>query len=187
MTDAGPGDTPPGDAPTGDDRTYRGLPGTFPYAFRRSDSRLFRSYVFVGGLAALVLATSFVLALVYLIGGSFGARAGVFTFSRSFYVVVALSVIGPVLAPVLLVARRHRTGRDDGGYDRALAASGYLFLLSIYLMLVVSAPAEFRDPAAEYGALEPAIRALYGLPPLSGLVAPLSAAVVVYLVHRWQR
>ncbi|QSG05217.1 putative membrane protein [Halapricum desulfuricans] len=163
------------------------MPGAFPYAFRRSDSRLFRSYVLVGGLAALALSAAFVLALIYLVGGTFGARAGVFTFSRSFYVVVALFVVAPVVAPVLLVARRHRTGRADRRYDRALAASGYLFLLSIYLMLVVSAPAELRDPAAEYGALEPAIRVLYDLPPLSGLAAPLSAAVVVYLVHRWLR
>lgn len=181
MTDA---DTAGSD---GGDRTYRGVFGAFPYAFRRSDSRLFRSYVLVGGLAALVVVAAFVLALIYLIGGSFGARAGVFTFSRSFYVVVALFVIGPVLAPVLLVARRHRTGRGDRRYDRALAASGYLFLSSIYLMLVVSAPAEFRDPADQYGVLAPAIRALYDLPPLAGLGAPLSAAVVVYLVHRWRR
>ncbi|QSG12437.1 putative membrane protein [Halapricum desulfuricans] len=187
MSDAGPEETPAGNTQTGSNRTYRGLPGAFPYAFRRSGSRLFRSYVLVGGLAALALSAAFVLALIYLVGGTFGARAGVFTFSRSFYVVVALFVIAPVVAPVLLVARRHRTGRDDTGYDRALAASGYLFLLSIYLMLVVSAPAEFRDPAAQYGALEPAIRALYDLPPLSGLAAPVSAAVVIYLVHRWQR
>lgn len=165
-------------------QAYRGLLGAVPYAFRHSDSRLFRSYALVGGLVALAVAAAFVLALVYLIGGSFGARAGVFTFSRSFYVVVALFVIAPLIAPILLVARRHRRGRGDRRYDRALAASGYLFLLSLYLMLVISAPAEFRDPAEQYGVLEPAIRSLYALSPAYGLLAPLSAAGVVYLVHR---
>ncbi|QSG15534.1 hypothetical protein [Halapricum desulfuricans] len=179
--------TDTGAAEPDEERAYRGVLGAFPYALRRSDSRLFRSYALVGGLAVLAVTAAFVLALVYLIGGSFGARAGVFTFSRSFYVVVALFVIVPLVAPILLVARRHRRGRGDRRYDRALAASGYLYLLSLYLMLVVSAPAEFRDPAEQYGVLEPAIRSLYALPPAGGLLAPLSAAGVVYLVHRWVR
>lgn len=169
------------------ERAYRGLLGAFPYAFRHSGSRLFRSYVLVGGLATLAIGVTFVLALTYLIGGSFGARAGVFTFSRSFYVVVALFVVVPLIAPVLLVARRHRRGRGDRHYDRALAASGYLFLLSLYLMLVISTPEQFQQPVDQYGAVGPVISTLYGLPSLSGVGAPLSAAAVVYLVHRWQR
>ena len=168
-----------------DERTYGGVIGTFPYAFRQSDSRLFRSYVVVGGLATVVLSLTFVLALIYLIGGSFGAQAGTFTFSRSFYVVVALAVVAPVMAPVLFVARRHRRGDPDRGYDRSMAASGYAFLLSLYVMLVISAPADLRDPAE--GAFAPVIEFLYGLPPLAGLAPPAAAAILVYLVHRWRR
>lgn len=179
--------TDTGAAGPDEERAYRGVLGAFPYALRRSDSRLFRSYALVGGLAVLAVTAAFVLALVYLIGGSFGARAGVFTFSRSFYVVVALFVIAPLIAPILLVARRHRRGRSDRQYDRALAASGYLFLLSLYLMLVISTPEKFQEPIDQYGVFAPLIGALYGLPPLSGVGAPLSAATVVYLVHRWQR
>jgi len=180
MTDTGAAE------PDGE-RAYRGVLGAFPYAFRRSDSRLFRSYALLGGLAALAIAVAFVLALIYLIGGSFGARAGVFTFSRSFYVVVALFVIAPLIAPILLVARRHRLGYGDRRYDRALAASGYLFLLSLCLMLIISTPEKFQESVDQYGVFAPVIGALYDLPPLSGVGAPLSAAIVVYLVHRRRR
>ncbi|MFW6435136.1 MAG: hypothetical protein ACOCY1_02035 [Halovenus sp.] len=189
MTDAGVADGT-SDAQTAestDERTYGGVLGTFPYAFRESESRLFRSYVLVGGLATALLTLTFVLALIYLIGGSFGAEAGVFTFSRSFYVVVALFVIAPVMAPVLFVARHHRYGQADRGYDRALAASGYVFLLSLYVMLVISAPEGLRDPASDYGALAPVIEFLYGLPRLASLLPPAAAAALVYLVHRWLR
>jgi hypothetical protein len=168
-----------------DGRSYSGLFGAFPYAFRRSDSRLFRSFVVVGGLAALAVASLFGLALILLVGGSASAQAGVFTFSRSFYVVVALFVTAPLLAPVLLVARHHRRSEADRGYDRALAATGYTYLFSLYLMLVISAPPERRDPAE--GVLAPAIEFLYGLDPLYGLFPPILAATVIYLVHRWRR
>jgi fatty acid desaturase len=187
MTDTGvaaeTGDTDT--AESADEPAYRGVIGAFPYAFRQSESRLFRSYVVIGGLATVVLSLTFVLALIYLIGGSFGAQAGAFTFSRTFYVVVALAVVAPVMAPVLFVARRHRRSDPDRSYDRALAASGYVFLLSLYVMLVISAPADLRDPAE--GAFAPAIEFLYGLPPLAGLVPPAMAATLVYLVHRWRR
>ena len=188
MTDAGLVDASESDSgESTDERTYGGVLGTFPYAYRESESRLLRSYVVLGGLATIVLALTFVLALIYLIGGSFGAQAGVFTFSRSFYVVVALFVIAPVMAPILFVARHHRRGVADRGYDRALAASGYVFLLSLYVMLVISAPADLRDPASEYGVLAPAIESLYGLPRLASLLPPVATAALIYLVHRWRR
>jgi len=183
MTDAGVADASEQD----EERTYGGVLGTFPYAYRKSESRLLRSYVVVGGLATLVLTLGFVLALIYLLGGSFGAQAGVFTFSRSFYIVVALAVIAPMMAPVLFVARHHRRGDADRGYDRALAASGYVFLLSLYGMLVISAPADLRDPASDYGALAPVIEFFYGLPQLASLLPPIAAATLIYLVHRWRR
>lgn len=171
----------------GEERTYRGLFGTFPYSYRQSESRLFRSYVVVGGLAAFLLAMTFVLALIDLLGSSASAEAGLFTFSRSFYIVVALFVVAPAIAPVLFVARHHRYGTSDRGYDRALAASGYVFLFSLYVMLVISAPDGLRDPASDYGVLAPVIQSLYDLDRLYGLVPPVLAAAVVYAVHRWRR
>ncbi|QCC50079.1 hypothetical protein [Halapricum salinum] len=187
MTDAGLADgtseSDSGDST--DERTYGGVLGTFPYAYRESESRLLRSYVVLGGLATVVLALLFLLALIYLIGGSFGAQAGVFTFSRSFYIVVALFVIAPLMAPVLFVARHHRYGTADLRYDRAMAASGYVFFLSLYAMAVISMPPGSRRSASNYDVAAPAIEFLYDLPATSGLILPLLAATLIYLVHRW--
>jgi hypothetical protein len=167
---------------TDDGEAYRGLFGAFPYAFRASDSRLFRSYVVVGGLAAALIAVTFVLGLVTLIGNTAGAGAGTFTFSRSFFIVVGLAAAAPAVAPVLFVARRHRRATSDVGYDRALALSGYVFLASLYLLLLISAPENLRDPPS--GLFAPAVRFLYDLPRTAGLVPPVVAAAAMYLLHR---
>jgi len=169
----------------GTDATYSGVFGAFPYAYRASESRLFRSYVVLGGLLASLVGLLFGLGLVAVFGRTLGAGAGTFTFVRSFYVVVGLFAVAPMLAPVLLVARRHRRGHGDARYDAALAAAGYLVALSLYLGAVVTAPENLRDPPG--GALAPLIAALYALPPLVGLLIPLSAGGLVYAVHRLLR
>jgi hypothetical protein len=89
------------------------------------------------------------------------------------------------MAPVLLVARRHRRTGSSLAYDRALAAGGYLFLFSLYLALVVTAPPGLRDspPAV----LAPVVGVLYALPPAAGVVPPLVAIGVGYLLHRRYR
>jgi uncharacterized membrane protein YuzA (DUF378 family) len=165
-----------------DGEAYKGLFGAFPYAFRASDSRLFRSYVVVGGLAAALITVTFVLGVVTLVGNTAGAGAGSFTFSRSFFIVVGLAAVAPVLAPVLFVARRHRRTTSDVGYDRALALAGYAFLASLYLLLVISAPENLRDPPS--GLFAPVVRFLYDLPRTAGLVPPLLVAAAMYLLHR---
>ena len=165
-----------------EERSYRGLPGAFPYAFRRSESWLFKSYVLVGGLFAVGLVVFFAIALVVAVSNTLGAIGGTFTFSRSFVVFVGLLVLVPVLAPVLLVARRHRRGVASARYDRAIAASGYLFIPALYLLLVVTAPPEYRETPT--GAIAPVVEFLYGLHPLVGVLPPLFAASVTYLVHR---
>jgi uncharacterized membrane protein YuzA (DUF378 family) len=167
------------------ERTYGGLFGAYPYAFRQSDSRLFRSYVVVGGLLAGLVVLFFLTALVTLIANTVGTAGGTFTFVRAFYIVVGLAVVAPLAAPVLLVARRHRRAGSDATYDGALAASGYLFVLALYLALVVSAPPGAREPAA--GPLAPVIEFLYGLPPAAGAVPPLVAVGLGYLLHRHYR
>lgn len=162
--------------------TYRGLPGAFPYALLHSDSWLFMSYVVVGGLAAVVLAVAFVLALVVALGDTFGAGGGTFTFTRAFVLFVGFLVVVPVVAPILLVARRHRRGGSTVRYDRALAASGYLFVPALYLLLVISAPPGLREQPT--GDLAPVVRLLYDLPPAASVLPPLAAAAITYLVHR---
>ena len=174
-----------GNGTEAEESTYSGLVGAFPYAFRRSDSWLFRSYVVLGGLVAAVIALLFVFALVVLIAGTTGGRGGTFTLSRAFFIVVGLFVVAPVLAPVLAVARHHRRERADRRYDAALALAGYLFVCSLYIGLVISVPpAQQTTPT---GALAPAIEALYTLPALVGLLPPALAAAGIYLTHRSAR
>jgi hypothetical protein len=174
-----------GDAGEAAERSYGGLPGALPYAFRRSDSRLFKSYVVVGGLVALGIVVFFGMAVVVAVSETLGAVGGTFTFSRAFVLFVGLLVVVPVLAPILLVARRHRRGGSTRTYDRALAASGYLFVPAMYLLLVITAPPDLRE--APPAALAPVVEWLYALPPVAGVVPPLVAAAVTYLVHRRYR
>ncbi|MFB6269909.1 MAG: hypothetical protein ABEH83_08205, partial [Halobacterium sp.] len=119
--------------------TYSGMLTAFPYAFRQSDSRLFRSYVVVSTLVGALVALLMANALVVLVGNTASAPGGSLTLSRTFYVVVGLFVFVPVVAPVLFVAHRYRRERSVADqYDAALAAAGYLFVGSVYLALVVS-------------------------------------------------
>jgi hypothetical protein len=167
------------------ERSYGGVFGAGPYAYRRSESRLFRSYVVIGGLFAALLVVAFAAAVAVAVANTLGAVGGTFTFSRSFVLFVGFLVVVPVLAPILLVARRHRRGGSTRRYDRALAASGYLFIPALYLLLVVTAPPGLRDPPS--GALAPVVAFLYGLPPAVGILPPLAAAALTYLVHRRYR
>lgn len=170
-----------------DDRSYDGLPGAFPYAFRRSGSLLFKCYVGVGLLLTLFISVLFALALISLIANTVDATSsGTVSLMRAFFVLVGLLTVLPILAPILFVARRHRRNLgDDVAYDRRLAISGFLFLVSIYLALVVSTPAEQR--VAADGALGPILEALYALPSIVGLVPPVVAALVIYWTHRLSR
>jgi hypothetical protein len=171
--------------------SYSGLLTAFPYAFRASDSRLFKSYAVVaavlGGLFAFLMAG----ALVVLVGNTTGTTGGSLTLSRTFYVVIGLFVFFPLVAPVLLVARRHRRGTPvRERYDHALAASGYVFALSVYLGVVASMPAAFRvgeemttrpEPT---GVFAPVVEALYALPSVLSPLVPLAGALLVYAAHR---
>jgi len=168
---------------------YRGVVGAFPYAFRASDSRLFRSYVAVGGLLTVAVSLLFVAAVIVVIAGTSGGRGGSLTLSRSFFAVVGLFVVVPLVAPVLFVARRHRRrerdGPDDDRYDVALAAAGYLFVLALYLGLVISVPP--GQQTTPTGVLAPVVATLYALPQVAGVGPPLVAAAVILLCHRWLR
>ncbi|MFC7213768.1 hypothetical protein ACFQO4_06695 [Saliphagus sp. GCM10025334] len=166
---------------TSDSKTYGGVLGAFPYAIRQSNSRLFRSYVLVGGAIAAILVFAFALSLVRVIGETVGTTATL-SFSRSFVIVVGMAVVAPILAPVLLVARRHRRQvGDDVRYDRRLAASGYLFLAALYVGLIPTVPAEFQTEGG------PIVGFLYGLPLAVGLAIPALAGAGIYVVHRLSR
>lgn len=167
------------------DEPYRGAPGAFPYAFRASESRLFRSYAVLGGVLASLVAVVFLIALVVLVADTAGTGGGTFTFVRAFFVFVGFLVVAPLVAPVLLVARHHRRTGSNPRYDAALAAAGYLFILSLYLGLVISIPPD--QQARPAGRLAPLVALFYDLPQLAGLVPPTLAAALMALAHRFLR
>jgi hypothetical protein len=158
---------------------YNGLPGAFPYAFRASDSILFKAYVPVALLLSVAITLVFSFGLITQLAETGSVRGGTFTFSRSFFLFVGLLLVAPLLAPVLSVARRHRRTESSVGYDRGLAISAFLFIGSIYLALLTSAPAALREPTQSA-----VVGFFYSLPPLAGVVPPLLATLLMYLTHR---
>ncbi|MGZ0747542.1 hypothetical protein [Haloparvum sp. AD34] len=161
--------------------SYGGVFGAIPYAFRESDSGFFRIYVVVGTFAALFVAVLTALALVVELGRTEGlTQGGLAAFSRSLFVLLGFAAVAPLLAPTLLVARRHR--RDDRVhefYDQALAVAGYGFLASLYLALIISAPAEFQEPTSSAF-----VRTLYALPRLTAIVPPILAVGGIVVADR---
>ena len=162
-----------------DEGTYNGLPGAFPYALRASESLLFKGYVVVATLLTVAIALIFTFGLIGVLANSVGALGGTFTFSRTFFLFVGLLVVAPLLAPVLLVARRHRRTASSVAYDRGLALSALGFVASLYVGLIISVP-----PALQESTSSGVVTTLYGLPQLAGLVPPLLAVALMYVVHR---
>jgi len=161
------------------ERSYNGLPGAFPYALRASGSWLFKGYVVVALLLSVAIGLVFTFGVIGVLAGSSGARGGTFTFSRTFFLFVGLLVVAPLLAPVLLVARRHRRTASSVAYDRGLALSALVFVASLYVGLIISVP-----PALQESTSSGIVTALYDLPQLAGLAPPLLAVGLMYLVHR---
>lgn len=172
---------------------YGGVLGAVPYAFRRSDSRLFRAYVLLGGGLAGLLVVFFAFALVVVVGRTLGTAGGTFTFVRSVFVLFGLVVVAPLLAPILLVARRHRRVGSDPTYDAALAVAGAGYALTLYLGAVASMPSTFeldgevRTRPEPAGVTAPLVAALYALPEELSWLLPLGGAALVYVAHRRYR
>jgi hypothetical protein len=148
---------------------YGGPVGAYPYAFRASDSRLFKSYVVLGGLVTLFVVVLFTIGVVVNIANTTGGAGGTITLSRAFFILVGLSLVAPLLAPVLLVARRHRRTESTVRYDAAMGATGFLFIFGSWAGAVVASPT---------GA---------ALPVGAGLVPPLAAVALMWLAHRRYR
>ncbi|ATW87598.1 hypothetical protein halTADL_0800 [Halohasta litchfieldiae] len=169
---------------------YRGLFGAFPYAFRHGDSRIFKLYVIFGALGAIFIGGLFTLSLVVWIGQTASSPGGSLTLSRTFIAVVGLFAAGPLLAPILLVARKHRRGFSyHPRYDTIMALLGVGFLLSIYVAAIISIPECFeldgeqicRDPAS--GLFGPIVNILYLLPQIAAVGPPAIMMGVMALGH----
>ncbi|WP_435155373.1 hypothetical protein [Haladaptatus sp. DFWS20] len=168
-------------ATTGEDE-YSGLFGAFRYSFRATDSNVFRLYVLVSFVLGFILGLTFVLALIFWFVETLGHSA-LDTTSNAFLGVVAMFVLGPLFAPVLFVARRHRRGEATvSTYDTLLALGGFLFVVSLYAGLIITVPPEYQT--ANAGVIG---EFLYSLPQLFGLVPPLAAALVIFAIHRFAR
>jgi len=169
---------------------YRGVIGAFPYAFRHGDSLFFRLYVVVGTLAAAFVGGLFTFALIVWIGETASAPGGSLTLSRTFIAVLGLFAAGPLLAPTLLVARKHRKGLTyHPRYDTIMAALGCVFLLSLYLAAIISMPESFtldgetvtRPPPS--GLFAPIVALLYAIPQIGAIAPPVGSMGLLATAH----
>lgn len=176
-----------GSSAGGDPDAYGGLLGAFPYAARASESWLFRAYVLVAALLAGLLTLLFGLSLLALVAGTAGMRGGSATLSRAFFVLVGLFVVAPIVAPVLLVARRHRRrpAPPSARHDAGFAVSGLLFLVGLFLGVAMTVPPAHRDPVS--GPLALLVGPLYAADSRLGALPPLLAAALVALYARRTR
>ncbi|HKJ60074.1 MAG TPA: hypothetical protein VKA37_12650 [Halobacteriales archaeon] len=156
---------------------YRGIPGAFVSAFRRSDSYLLRAYV----LASVVVGVfvTILLALGVVTWLSQPAPLG----QRALLGVIAIFVLVPLFAPVLVVARRHRRGVENRRADALLGVVGFGFLLAVYLAGLISAP----DLPQQSGALASVVATLDALPRSYWVVPPLLSAASIWLAVRLTR
>ncbi|PNW63894.1 UNVERIFIED_CONTAM: hypothetical protein BEN50_24460 [Euhalothece sp. KZN 001] len=176
------------------DGGYRGVLGAHGFAFRRARSRLFRTYVIVGAMAVATIVVLIALGLVLLIARTASVPGGSLTLSRSFYIVIGVLLVLPAMAPILIVARRHRRRTPIAPHqERLLAVAGFLYLASVYLGVVASIPPQFRldgawvmRPAPD-GVFAPVIGLLYAIPQPMAWVLPLGGAVVIGVVIRRTR
>ncbi len=169
---------------------YAGVLGAYPYAIRVSDSWLFRVYAIVGGVLAGLLVVFFTFALVVTVAATSGLGDGTLTFVRSVFILVGFLVVAPLIAPVLLVARRHRRTGNDSRYDRGLSIAGIIYGITLYLGVVASMPARFEldgDPITRpepTGLTGPLVASLYAIPEWLAWLLPLIGATIIYLGHR---
>lgn len=146
-----------------------------------SESYLLQSYAVVGSLVALFVALAVILAFPSWVAGS--ASGTTQAFSRAFLLLLGLAVIAPLVAPTIFAARRHRNGTATVRRDALYGLSGYLFVLSLYAALLISAPPSMREepPAV----IAPAVEFLYGLDPVYAFVPPVLGLVVVVAADRF--
>lgn len=156
--------------------SYRGFIGAYRYAFRQSGSVWFRLYV----AASAVLVTFVTILLVLGMIRWIARPSGLFG-DRGLLAVLALLIVLPIVAPVLVVARRHRraTSPRPAGADRWIGVAGFLLVFGIYIGLVIAAPVSGRRGGF--------VAALDALPRVAAVGPPLLGLVLLVLAVRRTR
>ncbi|MFD1647357.1 hypothetical protein [Haloarchaeobius litoreus] len=152
----------------------------------RSESYLLRAYTVVGVLASAFIALLLVLAIPQWVKWTLG-QGELNTFSRAMLPWLAMLLVGPLLAPPFYAARRAGRGDSSRRTDFWLALAGFAFLASLYVMLLVSAPAEYRDPAPDVPLLGAFVEFCYALDPVFAFAPPVVGVVVIVAVERLAR
>ena len=152
----------------------------------RSESYLLRAYTVIGTVASLFIALLLVLAIPQWVKWTLG-QGELNTFSRAMLPWLGMLMVGPLLAPPFYAARRAGQGASSRRTDFLLALSGFAFLASLYVTLLVSAPAEFRDPAPDAPLLGPFVEFCYALDPVYAFVPPVLGVVLIVAVERLAR
>ena len=182
MADAESGAEPDTSKQADDGESRSILIGSFRRAFAETDSWLLKSYVVLSAVLGGLIAVLLLLALpVWIFNTAGGSELA--TFSRAFLVVGGVLLLAVLAAPVVSSARRHARGTASWRGDYLLGVAGYLFVLSLYVALLVSAPPDQRGPPPD--AIAPVVEFLYSLPAIYAVAPPLLAAVFVALVHRF--
>ena len=174
------------DAPTDPDDEPSGsrsvLIGSYRQAFAETDSWLLKSYVVLSAILGALLALLLLLALPVWIFNTVGGSE-LATFSRAFLVVGGVLLLAVLAVPVISSARRHARGTASWRTDYLLAVSGYLFVASLYVALLVSAPPDQRGTPPD--AIASVVEFLYSLPAVYAVVPPLIAVALVAAAHRF--
>ncbi|WP_135827734.1 hypothetical protein [Halorussus halobius] len=158
--------------------------GSFRRAVGETDSYLLKSYAVVGAFLAVLLALLLVLALPVWIFNTAG-QSELATFSRAFLVVGGVLLLVGLAAPVVGADRRRAGGTASRRTDALLAASGYLFVGSLYLALLVSAPSGQRGTPPAL--IAPVVEFLYALPAVYAVAPPILAGALIPVVYRLAR
>lgn len=156
---------------------YRGLLGAYRFAFRQSPSWLFRSYIIVSAFVGLYTGILLVLAIVSWVANpvAFGDRA--------LLGVIGIAVLLPLFGPGLVVARRYRRATSTLTADRLFAVTGYAFVLSLLVALVISDPSQHTAP----GPLGGVVGFLDQIPAEYALGPPIAIVGVMLLAIRLTR
>ncbi len=166
----------------GDTRSYGGLLTALPFAFRRSNSTVFRVYLLLGGFVGLFVTLIFGLGTLVLLDSMAGVAAGVITFTPALYLLIWLAIVAPLLTPPLLVARRHRLGNPSRRYDCWIAVAGFCFVGLLYCGAVIALPST-QQPPIQPGPFAGLLRQFYAWAQPIGVVPPLIGVGAIIATH----